>query len=702
MDDTRTLLSNAGAKQNWLLVLDNADSPDTDYARYFPSGTRGVVLITSRNPDCCRYGTVGTEELGALDDNDPLNLLFDAANVPRDLRPRWTPAAKRVTIALQSHTLALLQAGAYVSQGHCSLEEYPDLYQRQCARLLQFSPKQADSRYSTVYATFEASAQALESNPLDESQDALILLGVLSTLHYENVPLDLFKDAWNGARFAQNNPEDDKTIDNLARWHVSQLPPFLGAGDNAWDPFRFSAALNRLRALALIRKNNTEGVLTVSMHPLAHRWMAIRQDHIHKVRYLQLTGCFVALSRYRQPDWRPYRSHLGLHLHHFLEGKRTLAPQEHMPRHIVQILMLCGWILEDLRYDRDLANLLDWIFGELDISLDSASLIILPIYHLAARNKYNLGQTKKAIEVFERVAEVREITLDEKHPDRLATQHELGRAYLADGQTKKAIEVFEKVAEVDGITLDEKHPDRLTTQHELSRAYLADGQTKKAIEVFEKVAEVRGITLDEKHPDRLTTQHALGRAYLADGQTKKAIEVFKKVAEVYGITLDEKHPDRLATQHALSSAYLADGQTKKAIEVFEKVAEVDRITLDEKHPDRLTTQHELGRAYLADGQTKKAIEVFEKVAEVRGITLDEKHPDRLATQHELGRAYLADGQADGMSGKYFRLLIRNSWLTFLQNRTENSRDHELVSNFVALLASLAFQPLRRQNSRLDP
>ena len=169
IDDTRQLLSNA--KDDWLLVLDNADDPDTDYRRYFPSGTRGTILITSRVPKCSCYNTVGSEQLGSLSPGNCLTLLLRAAEIPVESWIEHKQAANRAIDVLGSHTLALIQAGAYIAQGYCSMEEYPIQYQQQCERLLKFSPNQARSRYLHVYATFEASAQVLESSSKERSEE---------------------------------------------------------------------------------------------------------------------------------------------------------------------------------------------------------------------------------------------------------------------------------------------------------------------------------------------------------------------------------------------------------------------------------------------------------------------------------------------------------------------------------------------------
>ena len=79
----------------------------------------------------------------------------------------------------------------------------------------------------------------------------------------------------------------------------------------------------------------------------------------------------------------------------------------------------------------------------------------------------------------------------EEHPHRLASQHNLAKAYQADGQVKKAVELLEHVVAVYTRVLAEEHPNRLRSEHDLAMAYLADGQVKKAVELLEHVDTVR-------------------------------------------------------------------------------------------------------------------------------------------------------------------------------------------------------------------
>ncbi|OCK95935.1 uncharacterized protein K441DRAFT_608490 [Cenococcum geophilum 1.58] len=520
IDDTRQLLSNA--KDDWLLVLDNADDPDTDYERYFPSGTRGAILITSRIPECSYYNTVGSEQLGGLNPGNCLTLLLRAAEIPAESWIEHKQAANRAIDVLGSHTLALIQAGAYIAQGYCSMEEYPVQYQQQCERLLKFSLNQAQSRYLHVYATFEASAQVLESSSKETNRDALELLHLLATLHYNNLPFELFKDAWTGAQYARDILAKTTSIDELSKWHVSQLPQFVQVDLDKWDPYRLHRAQNLLQSLALVTKGKESGSPTVSMHPLIHTWTNIRQNQVRKRQSWRATGCTLALSYYGNSEWRPYRTHLKLHLQSFLNSDSQERDTESPTMEMIRTLFQCGRLLHKLRIDSTLQDLLERLFDELKGDPLKPVEEFLPLYRLASKNLHNMGKIKRTVEVLEKIGRVEDATLAKDHPDRLASQHELAGAYEANGQIKDAVQLLEHVVKVQETTLAKDHPDRLASQHTLAGAYKANGQIKDAVQLLEHVAEVDETTLAEDHADQLASQHILSRAYEANKQISSA------------------------------------------------------------------------------------------------------------------------------------------------------------------------------------
>lgn len=109
-----------------LLIIGSTDDPAQDYDIDFSPGNRGIVLMTSRNPDCHTHQTIGSESLEGLPLEDAVCLLLTAANVPAEKQAASGVSARNVSRLL-----------GYIARGHCRLDQYPDIHMRQPARLLR-------------------------------------------------------------------------------------------------------------------------------------------------------------------------------------------------------------------------------------------------------------------------------------------------------------------------------------------------------------------------------------------------------------------------------------------------------------------------------------------------------------------------------------------------------------------------------------
>lgn len=693
MDGALTSLANLSYEQSWLLILDNADDPDFDYSRYRPSGDRGAVIMTSRNPECGRaHQTVGWEELDNLDPDDCITLLMKAAEMPREPESTLRTDAESVIKAVGSHTLAILQAGTYIARGYCKMAAYPEVLNQNRKRLMQFHPKQDQSRYQNAYTTLEASMQVIERSADDEtSQDAYHLLNFLSVFHYENFPLAVLQSAWKGALEARKIDTNEQYIGHLTPQHAAQLPQYLSPESDTWDSFRLVQALDLLESLALVKRIDLEhGHSSVSMHPLTHSWATIRQTDEQARQSLLLSECIFALAVYSTRAlriWQPWCDHFRTHalrLLHSKAGPDSLIARAAESRYTLQI---CGPILqflEGLKLNNTLHHSLNELFGLLNLDPAVPTREFWPLYRMVAIQARERGNHATAISIFEIILESpKETLLLENDRITLHALYELASSYLANGQThnatnilkevirigksnldnaqsnllasqhaqpgafalndkmQDAIDMFEEILRIRKGFLDNTHPG---SQHELASAYLSNGKIHDAIEIFEGAVRIRNIVLGSTHPRQLNSQHALAGAYLANGRIQDAIDTFEEVVRIRKNILDNAHPDRLASQHALAGVYLAKGRIQDAIHTFEEVVRIRKSVLDHAHPHRLASQHELARAYLMNGQFRKAIQQLEPIESIERTHLDEKHPLRLVTQHTLGVAYMELGR----------------------------------------------------------
>jgi tetratricopeptide (TPR) repeat protein len=135
---------------------------------------------------------------------------------------------------------------------------------------------------------------------------------------------------------------------------------------------------------------------------------------------------------------------------------------------VTPIVLKCGSALLDMRQDSKLSQLIQDTFLELGQNPDEPSEEFLPLYDLQARSLINLGMNKEAVALLEQVVKIRETTLAETHPDRLASQHALAMAYEADGQVVEAVALLEQVVKIKRLKLPTSHPSRVVSENALS------------------------------------------------------------------------------------------------------------------------------------------------------------------------------------------------------------------------------------------
>jgi hypothetical protein len=177
----------------WLLVFDNADDTGISLTKYFPAGGRGDVIITSRNPDCQLYSTVGREEIGQMARDEAHSLLSKTAYGQVQISEDVATDIGRLVDALSCLALAVVQAGAYIQKTKYSPAKYLLIYDRRYKELLSFVPLHSGTDYKhTVYTTWQVSIDAITSTPGEASAGALKIVRLVCFLHYDQIPLEVF------------------------------------------------------------------------------------------------------------------------------------------------------------------------------------------------------------------------------------------------------------------------------------------------------------------------------------------------------------------------------------------------------------------------------------------------------------------------------------------------------------------------------
>lgn len=588
-DRTDALHGLANLQQSWLLVLDNADDPDVDYREYFPDSRDGVILMTTRNDQCAQYSTEQAIALEGLDINEAQELLLKAVRTSASTHDRYAEDARQVASLLQSHPLALIQASAYISRGHCTLADYPDVYNRQRQRLLTFRPTQARSRYGDVYATFEVSAEMLRVTNSQVSQDALQLLSLLVVFEASQIPLSFFEAGWRAAKLIPNDRANDIEDDEvwlLTPWHVARLPAICNVSSGEWDSYRLVEAVHLLRTFSLLSSHTREDNLYVSFHALVHAWARDRQDETQQQQsWLQmgcLTACALSTSYWKKKQYRTIQPHIEALVGWPLGNLFSSNPAALVAR----ILVRCGDYLLGQRADQKVFTLLQRMLTALGLKRLEVEQKWIGIFFLSGQNLHNHGQAPEAVSILEQVVAIRRRTKAPQNADRLNSQYSLAQAYKVNGQAREAIAVLEEIIGIEKKMLDAEDSNLLATKRTLAGAYRANGQVKEAIALLEEVVKIQKRIFAGDIWERYSSQNALAVAYSANGQDEEAVELLRELVEVDKQTLGEDHPARLASLNNLATCLWHLGNYKEAHSIMANVVEIQKQTLYEQHPDR--------------------------------------------------------------------------------------------------------------------
>ena len=272
-DSTQSFLQWISCIQDeWLIVFDNADDPPPEaVAKFFPSGSRGNILVTSRNQSMRRIVLFGNSiEINEMEETDAITLLLKASclsSIDEHMR-----AAKKIITELGCIPLAVDQAGAYIEAGKCDINAYLrqfSLHQQTLVSDVTF--KEASNYNQTVCGTWDLSFKEIQNRASGQSitghaqaaQAAILILQICAFYHYSNISKEIFQSA------AERSKElDYKELPQA----MTLLDHTLLALDNdgQWDEFIFGQGIGVLLSFSLIKREHSSGMLSV--HPLVHCW----------------------------------------------------------------------------------------------------------------------------------------------------------------------------------------------------------------------------------------------------------------------------------------------------------------------------------------------------------------------------------------------------------------------------------------------
>jgi serine/threonine protein kinase/Tfp pilus assembly protein PilF len=252
---------------------------------------------------------------------------------------------------------------------------------------------------------------------------------------------------------------------------------------------------------------------------------------------------------------------------------------------------------------------------------------------------YRAGQLDKALPLYEQTLERRKAVLGADHLDTMKSMSNLAAGYQAIGRWDKSLPLLEQTLELVKAKLGPEHLDTLISMNNLAAAYRAAGLLDKAFPLFEETLALMKTSLGSNHPTTLTIAGNLATTFQNAGQMNKALPLYEETLDQKKAQLGLDHPDTLVTMNSLASGYKQVGQMDKALPLYKQTLELRKARLGPDHPDTLNSMNNLAVGYQTAGQLNDAVPLFEKTLEIRKAKLAPDHPDTLQSMGNLATCY---------------------------------------------------------------
>lgn len=218
----------------WLLIMDNVDS-NAQLQEYFPRGSKGHVLISTRHSDHKIHGNVGCRffNFQGTDLLDSVELLLRAAAIPEPWGEPVLAAGEEIAQVLGCLPLALVQAGRSISTGLATLDTYLAMYERFRARMYKQHSRSSPNLglHLDLFNTFEMNLARISQTGTREAEDAIELLRIFSFFHNENIHFEILARCLRNLRLEEQIRKEDMNMPSQKEpWTRSKISDVISGG----------------------------------------------------------------------------------------------------------------------------------------------------------------------------------------------------------------------------------------------------------------------------------------------------------------------------------------------------------------------------------------------------------------------------------------------------------------------------------------
>ncbi|CUA74603.1 Nephrocystin-3 [Homo sapiens] [Rhizoctonia solani] len=640
--------------ERWLMIIDNVDEPSVcaKLDSYFPAGTNGSILITTRLIDLAflARGTGSACHLSpGMKPEESLALLIKVARLVNQHTPDHEAEMKEGMALVEDFgylALAIVHAGAYIAHSPgLNISKYRKIF-RSKRRVLEEYRKlvvPVDKYAKTVYTTWEMCYDLLK-------EDSRPLLWLMAFFHnsiieeiFERATISLARDPL--ARVFLLPPADIVTD---AHGHLKRyLARFLDSIGN-WDSLQFLSVMNEVALYSLIDFDRMNDAY--SIHVLVQDWARTKIEQEPGLAFecaatvLSFSIGFDASSESRY-DSRSFMVGLEMHINCLLSHEQPISQARDYHRQFAKVYReLKQWErVETLQYR---------FYQEMGRARGAKHIYTLGCMIDLASTYLNQNRLPEAEELQTKVLIIQKEVLGHDHPLTQTSVNNLASIYQKQGRLDEAQKLqlggvyssFQPWSRKSNLMLEREFLNMLKSKGNLALSLSIQGRLEEAEVLQLEVLNAYRNKFTEEHPDTISSILNLASTYYKKESWDESKKLCLRAAELQTKMSGVADSDTLKSIAQLAIIYSERDQWIDAETLQQFVVDSYRQTQGAENPDTLNAMAELAVTHSKKGCWDKAEALQKHVIDSYKQASRTPDPEMIMILAELGVTYSMQGR----------------------------------------------------------
>ena len=244
---------------------------------------------------------------------------------------------------------------------------------------------------------------------------------------------------------------------------------------------------------------------------------------------------------------------------------------------------------------------------------------------------FNLGETSKAAEQFEKARALNNQWLGSDHPDTLMSMNYLANSYAELGLHIDALELRQETLALQKAKLGAEHPSTLWSMQNLAGSYRRLGRHAEALELTEQTLALMKVKLGPDDLNTLRSMTQLANNYAEHGRHIDALKLREETLALIKARFGPDHSDTLICMTNLANSYYHADRHDDALALREETLALQSDKLGPEHTDTMGSKSNLADSYANLGRHADALGLREETLASRVKKLGPDHPDTLVS-----------------------------------------------------------------------